>query len=93
MKTQEIKTITDLVWDYFNEHPEKELSPDMVFKALTNKHKKLKINYSSINSAIYRFHLQKTIFRTSRGRYALKLPLSKGQLKIDDIIKHQTGGE
>ena len=87
MITQEIKTITDLVWDYFNKHPEKELSPDMVFKALSNKHKNLKINYSSINSAINRFHLQKAIFRTSRGKYSLKLPLSKGQLKIDDIIK------
>jgi hypothetical protein len=87
MKTQEIKTITDLVWDYFNEHPEKELSPDMVFIALTNKHKKLKINYSSINSAINRFHLQKIIFRTSRGKYSLKLPLSRGQLRIDDVIK------
>ncbi len=87
MKVQDIKTITDLVLDYFNEHPEKELSPDMVFKALTSKHKKLKINYSSVNSAIYRFRLQKTILRTSRGKYALKPPLSKGQLKIDDVIR------
>ncbi len=87
MKEQEIKTITDLVLDYFNEHPEEELSPDMVFKALTNKHKKIKIHYSSVNSAINRFHLQKMILRTSRGKYALKPPLSRGQLKIDDVIK------
>lgn len=89
MVGQDIKTITDLVWDYFNDYPEDELTPNKVFKALRVKYRKLKIKYSSINSAIYRFRLQGRIFRTSRGTYVLKIPLSEGQLRIDDIIKSE----
>lgn len=85
MVGQEIKTITNFVMDYFNDHPEKELSPNMVFKALSVKYRKIQIRYSSINSAINRFCLQGKIFRTFRGKYVLKLPLSDGQLRIDDI--------
>lgn len=83
----EIKTITDLVLDYFEEHPEEELTPTMVFKGLSNKNKKLKISYDGINSAIYRFYISKRIFKISRGIYILKLPLAHGQLRIEDITK------
>lgn len=82
----EIKDITDLVLDYFNEHPEEELTPTTVFKELSNKYKKLKITYNGINSAIYRFYIAKRISKVSRGRYILKLPLAQGQLKFDDIM-------
>jgi hypothetical protein len=82
---QEIKTITDLVWDYFIEHPEEELSTTKVFKALSIKYKKPKIRYNGVNAAIYRFYLQGKIFKTSRGIYVLKYPLAHGQLKIGDI--------
>ena len=71
---------SDLVWNYFNEHPSEEMTPKKLAQ-------KLGINYNTANSAINRLYISGKIKKKSRGVYVLFLSLSKGQTTLDEIIR------
>jgi hypothetical protein len=71
---------SDLVWNYFHEHPSEEVTPKKLAQ-------KLDIKYNTANSAINRLYLGRKIEKKSRGVYVLFPPLPKGQTTLDEVIR------
>ncbi len=71
MKTKDLFNKSDLVWDYFSEHPYEEITPKVLAQ-------KLGSNYNTVNSAINRLYISGRIKKKERGIYILS-ELPKGQ--------------
>lgn len=71
MTTKELFNKSDIVWDYFSNHPYEEIAP----KGLAQK---LNLNYNTVNSAINRLYISGKIKKKERGIYILS-ELPKGQ--------------
>lgn len=70
---------SDIVWDYFSNHPYEEITP----KSLAQK---LNLNYNTVNSAINRLYISRKIKKKERGIYILLYDLPKGQTTFGNDI-------
>lgn len=71
---------SDLVWNYFHEHPSEEVTPKKLAQ-------KLDIKYNTANSAINRLYISGKIEKKMRGVYVLFPPLPKGQATLDEVLR------
>ncbi|MEA3324911.1 MAG: hypothetical protein U9Q37_07215 [Euryarchaeota archaeon] len=71
---------SDLVWNYFHEHPSEEVTPKKLAQ-------KLDINYNTANSAINRLYISGKIKKKMRGVYVLFPSLPRGQVTLDELLR------
>ena len=84
MESKELFNKSDIVWEYFNDHPYEEITPTILAK-------KLKFNYNTVNGAINRLYISGKINKNMRGVYMLFTPIAKGQATLVDVIRDDKG--